>query len=1029
MKVNKADLLKTLKQDLSSAKDMKAAIDQRVAERRDIYNGKLYGNEEDGKSKIVVKLAKRQSEWGHAKIKDPFVSTPEIVKCNPITFEDVQAARQNELLLNYQFCRQFDRYKFMTKAIKVLDVDATLVVQTGWVYEDEEITQMTDVVEVDEYGNEFITTQRVPTIRVKKNQPTARVCRSEDVFIDPTCQDDIDNAQFVIFRYETDLSTLKKDGRYKNLDKLKEAGDELSSDEDFDPEDETEFKFSDKARKKLLVYEYWGNYDIDDDGEVEPIVCAWIGGTIIRLGSNPYPDKRPPFIVVPFSSVPFQLHGENNIDLIEDNQKVITATTRGIINNMAQSTNGQVGIRKGALDAIQRKKFFSGKNFEFNGSPADFWQGSFNQIPGSAFDMMALQNNEAESLTGTKAFSQGLTGNALGTMLDINTNIPMHDGSSKLLRDIVDGDVIVSSTGAGTTVTTAHEISLPKKAYNLTFSNGDTIAAGVEHLWTVKIDVDSTKGTWHTVDTETLVAYYSQFTADTRRAKKKRSVYIPRITRVDNGAEWPLVVDPYLLGYWLGDGNTNEGKITTMDSEIVEYYTAAGYDLREESTTGQAKVYRINKGTAITTFTADLVASGLSSSSSRIVKHIPQSVFTSGYYGKLELVRGLVDSDGYVPGKSGYAQIVQAEGQLKDDIVRLLKSMGANVVVSSVDAAVANSRKARSVLNGAKDIVSKKTCYKIGFTLPDCPARLSRKANKWVTPAQSSTYSLVSVQEIAPIPMRCLTVDSEDRLYACGHAYTLTHNTATGVRSTLDATASRTLDTVRNIAENLIKPLMRKWMAYNSEFLSEEEVVRVTNSEFVPIRRDDLAGNIDIDIAISTAEDNSMKMQELTFLLQTLGNTLPFELTQKVLAQIARLSRQPELEKDIEAFKPQPDPMAEQMKQLEMAKLQAEVQYLQARSFAAQASAGEDDADKAEKLAQAELKRAQARKLMSEADNLDLKYIADDGQVKHQEDLEKEQMKHQQKLELEDMKRLARLDEMAFQMKYGSKNEQIGVPK
>lgn len=668
MKVNKADLLKTLKQDLSSAKDMKAAIDQRVAERRDIYNGKPYGNEEEGKSKIVVKLAKRQSEWAHAKIKDPFVSTPEIVKCNPITFEDVQAARQNELLLNYQFCRQFDRYKFMTKAIKVLDVDATLVVQTGWIYEDEEITQMADVVEVDEYGNEFITTQRVPTIRVKKNQPTARVCRSEDVFIDPTCQDDIDNAQFVIFRYETDLSTLKKDGRYKNLDKLKEAGDELSSDEDFDPEDETEFKFSDKARKKLLVYEYWGNYDIDDDGEVEPIVCAWIGETIIRLGSNPYPDKKPPFIVVPFSSVPFQLHGDNNIDLIEDNQKVVTAITRGIINNMAQSTNGQVGIRKGALDAIQRKKFFSGKNFEFNGSPADFWQGSFNQIPGSAFDMIALQNNEAESLTGTKAFSQGLTGNSLG-------------------------------------------------------------------------------------------------------------------------------------------------------------------------------------------------------------------------------------------------------------------------------------------------------------------------------------------------------------------------NTATSARGVMDATASRTLDTVRNIAENLIKPLMRKWMAYNSEFLSDEEVVRVTNSEFVPIRRDDLAGNIDIDIAISTAEDNSMKMQELTFLLQTLGNTLPFELTQKVLAQIARLSRQPELEKAIETFKPQPDPMAEQMKQLEMAKLQAEIQYLQARSFATQASAGEDDADKAEKLAQAELKRAQARKLMSEADNLDLKYIADDRQVKHQEDLYKEQLKHQQKMELEDMKRLSRLDEMAFQMKYGSKNEQIGVPK
>ena len=46
MKVNKADLLKALKQDLSSAKDMKAAIDQRVAERRDIYCRCEHGHEE-----------------------------------------------------------------------------------------------------------------------------------------------------------------------------------------------------------------------------------------------------------------------------------------------------------------------------------------------------------------------------------------------------------------------------------------------------------------------------------------------------------------------------------------------------------------------------------------------------------------------------------------------------------------------------------------------------------------------------------------------------------------------------------------------------------------------------------------------------------------------------------------------------------------------------------------------------------------------------------------------------------------------
>ncbi len=113
MKIDKAKLLSALKSDLKSAEELKREIDQRIMERRRTYNGELYGNEEDGKSKIVPKVAKRQSEWAHAKIKDPFVGTPDIIKCTPITFEDTHAARQNELLLNYQFCRQFDRYKFM----------------------------------------------------------------------------------------------------------------------------------------------------------------------------------------------------------------------------------------------------------------------------------------------------------------------------------------------------------------------------------------------------------------------------------------------------------------------------------------------------------------------------------------------------------------------------------------------------------------------------------------------------------------------------------------------------------------------------------------------------------------------------------------------------------------------------------------------------------------------------------------------------------------------------------------------------
>jgi hypothetical protein len=664
MKVKKAELLSALKADLKAAEILKREQDTAIYKWRAEYNGEPYGNEQKGKSAIVSRDIKKQSEWQHATIVDPFVSTSDVIKCTPITFEDELAARQNELLLNTQFCRKFDRYNFMSKAVKVLDQEGTLVIQTGWDYEDKEVTTTAEMVIMDpDTGREMIVEQEVTETVVIKNQPTAKVCRNHDVYIDPTCQDNLDNAQFVIYRYETDLSTLKKDGRYKNLDKVVPGN---SNDYDYYniPTDPTHFKFADEPRKKMVVYEYWGNYDVNDDGIAEPIVCAWINDTIIRLQSNPYPDGKPPFIVVPFNSIPFKIHGEANAELIGDNQKVKTAIIRGIIDNMAQSNNGQVAVRKGALDQINRKKFISGQNFEFNGTPNDFWQGSYNSIPGSAFDMIGLMNNEIESITGTKSFSGGINGGSLGA-------------------------------------------------------------------------------------------------------------------------------------------------------------------------------------------------------------------------------------------------------------------------------------------------------------------------------------------------------------------------TATGARGALDATATRRMNIVRNIAENLIKPLMRKWMSYNSEFLEDEEIVRVTNEDYVPVRRDDLDGRIDLDISIATAEDNAAKSQELSFLLQTLGPNEDPAIRRTLMADIMELMRMPDQAKRIREYQPQPDPVQEQLKQLEMQRLMLENQKLQAEIADKMARAQENTIDAELKKNKAAVEAAKARKLTSEADMTDLKFVKEDEGFAHLERVEMEDLKHAQRMQQEEAKRRANLEQMAVQQMAGDKN--IGV--
>ena len=658
--ITEARLLSNLKADFTASKLLRNELDQKIARWKSEYNAEPYGNEVNGRSKLVSRDIKKQSEWQHAALIEPFVSTPDIIKANPVTSEDAEIAPKIEVLLNTQFCRQFSRYNFMTKALKVLDQEGTVVIRTGWEYEEKvvEVQEDREIPNPDyqraiEAVNQGITDPSIlqgiePTLITKvrvrktkpvKNHPTAMVCRNEDIFIDPTCQDDMDKCQFVIYRYETDMTTLKQAGIYKNLDKIKiPTGLTGTNDTEYITEDSTSFRFSDTARKKIVVHEYWGNYDINGDDIAEPIVCTWIDNTIIRLEDNPFPDKKPPFLIVPFSAIPFKLYGESNAELLSDIQKIKTAIYRGFIDNMALSNNGQKGIKKGSLDEYNKQRFLNGENFEFNHYASDFFIGNFNELPSSIFNVLTLMNNEAESITGVASFNTGINGNALGS-------------------------------------------------------------------------------------------------------------------------------------------------------------------------------------------------------------------------------------------------------------------------------------------------------------------------------------------------------------------------TATSIRGAIDSASTRRLNIVRNISENLVKPLLRKWLAYDAMFLDEESQYRITNDTFVYLKRDDLGANIDIDLSISTSDDNRAKAQELAFVLQTVGPSEDPRLRKILMAQIAQLYRMPDLAKMIMDYKPEPDPMAEQMQQLQMQLLQAEIANTQAK-------AGENTVDQDVKRAKVQTELAKAKSLNSMADKTDLDYVHQYSGIKEKEALQRQQLQNQFNIDRETLKLL-----------------------
>lgn len=409
--------LADLKHDFTNAKpyaDEHRTDIQNWLDARNI-EGKHKRKSPPGRSSIVPKMIRKQNEWRYSSLTEPFNSTADLIAARPVTASDVMAARQAQLLLNNQWTTKINRVKFFDDYIRTAVDEGTVLLQVGWEYQSKMV--MEQVEEMDPYTGMPVVMEVEREVTVKNN-PTVKVIPFSNFVVDPTCQGEIENARFVVTSFDTSLSELKNSGiDYKNLDLIGKGVSEGYDGEHNQNVDDGSFQFNDRARKRLVAYEYWGFWDIDDSGIVKPIVATWVDDVLIRLEENPFPDGELPFVLVQYMPVRNNVYGEADAALIEDNQTINGAIMRGAIDIMARSSNGQTASRKGALDPLNKRRKEKGLDFEFNSDtgPQDvFYMQKFQEIPNSVFNMLNLQNNEAESLSGIKAFSSGITGSALG---------------------------------------------------------------------------------------------------------------------------------------------------------------------------------------------------------------------------------------------------------------------------------------------------------------------------------------------------------------------------------------------------------------------------------------------------------------------------------------------------------------------------------------------------------------------------------------------------------------------------------------
>jgi hypothetical protein len=475
-----------LKRDYTEAESSQSAHRNNVAKWLDMMNvtGSAAIPKMKGRSTVQPKLIRKQAEWRYAALSEPFMTTTDLFNVDPVTYEDKRSAVQNALVLNNQLNTKMDKVAFIDEYIRTGVDEGTVVVMVGWEFTEEEEEQIKysyrtstnpeDVAQIQQLAQmaqqdperfalevpehiqnslQLSVEQGVPVIAYEdgvelvkvttKNHPTWEVCDHRNLTIDPTAMGDMDKAQFVIYSDDTSLSELKEDGNYQNLDAIP-VSSTTTSVEDYHNEDGSSFTFKDKPRQKLVRHRYWGYWDIHNTGIVKPISATYVGDVMIKLEENPYPDNKLPFVAVQMLPVRKSNFGEPDGELIGDNQRIIGATTRGMIDIMARSANAQQGYAQGSFDLTNKRKFLAGEDYEFNPTmnpEQAFHTHKFPELPQSAMVMNQLMTQDAESMTGIRPFSQSQQG-AVGSETAAGVKTAL-DATSKrdtgILRRFVQG--------------------------------------------------------------------------------------------------------------------------------------------------------------------------------------------------------------------------------------------------------------------------------------------------------------------------------------------------------------------------------------------------------------------------------------------------------------------------------------------------------------------------------------------------------------------------------------------------------------
>lgn len=369
-----------------------------------------------------------------------------------------------------------------------------------------------------------------------------------------------------------------------------------------------------------------------------------------------------------------------------------------------------------------------------------------------------------------------------GKCLGRDTPILMFDGTIKMVQDVRVGDKLMGPDSTPRKVSGTSSGIGP--LYKVTPTKGVPYVVNDAHILSLKMTKGATK--WNCAKRDTykagkihnvsVVDYLNKSATFKHCAKGWR-------TGVNFRAEQELYVPPYFLGIWLGDGLSNSPAVCSADQEILqavwEVATSNGLHVRlEEHAGNKSKIAFITGG--MRGGIDNAVRSSLRKIGVLNNKHIPHSYLVSDRYSRLQLLAGLLDTDGCL--SRGGFEFIQKNKLIADGVVYLSRSLGLAAYMSACRKKCVNNGKIgdywRVSISGDCSII---------------PVRLERRRAPTRAIKKDVLVTGIKVEKLNVGEYFGFEIDG-DRLFLLGD-FTVTHNTiiGSGIIEGANAKGSKTL--------------------------------------------------------------------------------------------------------------------------------------------------------------------------------------------------------------------------------------------